>query len=333
MATVGTSPLAPLLAILHVGPARVTLVASEQTENVAQRVRSALLEQGWDGDAVCILAVADAFDAREVGNALAGIELGRDPWFDISGGTKVLSAHAMRHAIAGGVPLERITSVDGRQLIGAGSGPATALAPKSKSGAAWNPSVDAILALHGLGAVPGHVMRDWPAPRETEPSNGVPTGGALECLVAKAATACGGADEVRKGVQLARLEEVDDVTSRFEPEFELDVIVRRAWRLSVISCGTHRDSRLKPWEVAVNARRAGGDQARAAVALHLTKHHGPELGDVATGQKISLAHMKRRVDKLGLRIGGASVEVFGKADIERWQDGNYRDLHTWLRAK
>lgn len=369
LATVGTNPLPPFLAIAHLGPARVTLLASRDTKPVADRVRKACqaLSAGPDvGEPRC---VDDAYDGGEVAAKVMQVD-GIDA-VDVTGGTKVLAAHARSTARKRGILPEHITSLDGRALRRASGG-----APEPLRLPHPAPTLDDLLALHGLRCwVPDPPEERSPMPSDLAvyfkqlcSADGGATGDGkwFEHWVAEQVAATGAPrDDLRVGMYAVSAARADKVTRAEETDFEVDVVLQRGWRLGVISCGVGlgKELALKPWEVAVNARRLGGDQALAAVAAPYPSHRtgkrsrgGPRgavgavapsrlptedemvsrvmpLGPEGAGEAAlvdSKSEMVSRVEPLGLRVGGASVKVFGCSDLMAWQQGDRSGLAAWL---
>ncbi len=353
LATVGASPLAPYLALAHHRPDRATLVHTPQTERVAKRVKE-VAEGKALGGKVDLCELAAAGNGMVIQQRIRDWtpEAGSDLYVDITGGTKVVSVHVRLAASELGAHASQVTVLDGERAIPEEGNPEGLRLADEHA-----PTLDDLLALHGLkrwherGRGDEETLADrcietadeemakcrlaqYKQAVNDDRHGGVSSGGGrwferwLARHIVKLREGLPSLfDQLWVGVHIQR--EGEQITRKKQAHMEADILVRRGWRLGLISCGTGLNRDLhdeKPWEAATVAGRLGGDLARSAVAA---MYPGRRCAD--QDFPLDIGTMRRQVAPFVKLPAVAPPEIFGLDDACAWLAGDREGLREWLK--
>jgi len=298
---IGSNPMSAFGSIVTLEPRHVTLVHTEQSKDVAERLIQVLDSQNGRlvgfAPAISLLEVpaARASEVRSMLEDLTG------EWcLDYTGGTKAMSCGA------------RLAYENRGPRGDLGIDPSFAYYVDDSEGCLRNDlgeavkiredrySLAAIAALHGAS---------FSAPRPVDDGAGARWEQHVGTVIARWLKAQpSGEPEVLLNPR---------VPIGANRDFEVDVLIRRGRRIGLISCYAGREyvtAKLKLFEAIERARQVGGDLARVAIAAPLDEHQARQFDD-DLGHRWT-PNRARLFTSIDLPTQGAAFD-----SLDRWWDG------------
>jgi hypothetical protein len=314
---VGSNPLPNYLATLVLHPTSVQLLYTKQTEDIKDKLRSALERRLPNLKVSGTYVENDGTDAQSVRDACRSLP--GNAHLHYTGGTKIMAANARLAFLDRDGKDDQASYLDERNgVLRYDNGDQTELLHQN-----LKLKLDDILSLHGIIKQPESKSK----PRVEE---AIATAESV-LKEGKACSSSGDWLEVWTGEKvkciLNKQPEIGLNCKRENGrEFEIDVVIIHGHRLYVISCTTKTNlSGCKPklFEVAMRARQLGGDLARSALVCLL-------CGSDPKGAKID----QLRHDVADVWGAINTPQVFGQDDLKEWAGiagkPNTNSLKKWL---